>query len=272
MKDARFKFGKNWISYLNTIDEESLLKSKENITLWLNDKDLSKLKVIDIGCGSGIHSYNFWQLGVKEIISFDYDADSVKATRLMWKKAGEPENWKIYQGSILNESFLMSLGKFDLIYSWGVLHHTGEMWNAINNSVSILTNSNSIVWISLYQGVETYKFDLELKLNYNQSSWLGKRFILLKEIIKVLRKRRSKGETLFFWKEKKGRGMNIYNDLVDWVGGYPYEVCSMNQIIEFMENNGGWNLLKFNDSQACAVYLFAKDKNNTETKFQEDIY
>lgn len=272
MDDLRFGFGKNWLKYLKVVDIESIQKAKENIQLWIDTETLNEKRIIDIGCGSGIHSYAFIELGAREVISFDFDINSVKATKILWEKAGKPKNWKILQGSILEIEFLNELGQFDILYSWGVLHHTGDMWKAISNTIKYLTDYNSIIWVALYQGVNTYEQDLKLKINYNTSSYLEKQFIVLGEIIKIMKRRRAKGKNPFLWNEKRGRGMSTYYDLIDWLGGYPYEVCTLDQLSNYMKIQGNWNLVKYNDDEACAVAIFKKNIKDLKPVYQIDKY
>ena len=40
--------------------------------------------------------------------------------------SGRPAHWRIAQGSVLDKAYMESLGTFDIVYSWGVLHHTGD--------------------------------------------------------------------------------------------------------------------------------------------------
>jgi 2-polyprenyl-6-hydroxyphenyl methylase/3-demethylubiquinone-9 3-methyltransferase len=37
---------------------------------------------------------------------------------------------------------------------------------------------------------------------------------------------------------KNGRGMNRWHDIIDWVGGYPYEVATVDEIFEFYKSRG----------------------------------
>ncbi|TXE02415.1 class I SAM-dependent methyltransferase [Algoriphagus aquimarinus] len=272
MDDLRFGFGKNWLNYVKEVNEESIQAAKENIQLWVGNENLNDKRIIDIGCGSGIHSYAFFELGAKEVISFDYDINSVRAARILWEKSGKPKNWKIFQGSVLEIEFLKGLGQFDLVYSWGVLHHTGDLWKAISNTNYYLTNDDSIIWLALYQGVDTFQHDLKLKINYNTAGYLGKRFIVWKEIFRIMKRRRVKGKNPLTWNVKRGRGMSTYYDLIDWLGGYPYEVCTVDQLSNYMAKHGNWGLLKYNDDEACAVTIFKKNIDDVEPMYQTDKY
>src|SRR5882724_6872543 len=131
----RFEFGQNWKKYIErSFSQEKVEVSKRHILAFLMRSDLQGSTFLDIGCGSGLHSLGALQLGAAEVISFDYDKKSVEATSILYKYAGEPKNWKIMQGSVLDEQFMASLSKADIVYSWGVLHHTGDVWRAISNA------------------------------------------------------------------------------------------------------------------------------------------
>ena len=86
---------------------------------------------LDVGCGSGLHSPAALTAGAKRIVSFDLDSDSVETSRRLWELVGKPKNWVICQGSILDHEFVTTLEPADIVYSWGVLHHTGDMWTAL---------------------------------------------------------------------------------------------------------------------------------------------
>ncbi|MCP4109291.1 MAG: class I SAM-dependent methyltransferase, partial [Desulfobacteraceae bacterium] len=162
-----FSFGANWQSFLKTVTSERIESAQRDIVAWLGKDAVRGKTVLDIGCGSGIHSLVFYMLGAQEIVSFDYDQKSVEATQSLWKKVNRPSHWKILQGSVLDKDFIQNLGQgFDIVYAWGVLHHTGAMWEAIENSC-VPVKKNGRYWIALYAKGPRYQQDLALKRRYN---------------------------------------------------------------------------------------------------------
>ena len=255
----RFEFGKNWKNFLNTVSVLEIQNAAKDIKEWLGTESLTGKKILDIGSGSGIHSSVFYKMGAKELLSFDYDNESVEATKKIWQNAGSPDNWKVIQGSILDKEFLKSLGLFDIVYSWGVLHHTGNMWQAIENSIS-LVQPGGIFWISIYQKGAGYIKALDLKKKYNKSSGFEKKIMIYSRIFKMMAHRILKGKNSFKWNQKTTRGMNTYHDLVDWLGGLPYEVATSEEITIFCHSK---NLelkktIPFPEG-GCSIYLFTKN-------------
>ena len=144
-KGERFQFGANWTSFLETLDDERIEGAELSLKTMIGIGDLSGKQFLDIGSGSGLFSLAARSLGAK-VYSIDYDPKSVECTRELKKRyfPGD-DNWVIEEASVLNKQYMTSLGKFDIVYSWGVLHHTGDMQKALNNAIIPVT---AVPWYS----------------------------------------------------------------------------------------------------------------------------
>ncbi len=255
-----FSFGKNWQDYLKTVFEEEIKQAKQNVQEWLGDDFVSGKTVLDIGCGSGIHSLSYHLLGADDIYSFDYDEHSVDGTRSLWEKEGKPKNWTISQGSILDKDFQQSLGLFDIVYSWGVLHHTGSMWEAVGNAFELVKPGGKL-WISLYAKGPKYPKHLALKKKFNAATNLGKRWMIYNRVGSKMLSRLTRFKNPFAWNQKKGRGMNVYHNIIDWLGGLPYEVASENEVLLFGRKHGFiLERIQVKKEGGCSIFLFSLPK------------
>lgn len=253
-----FSFGRNWKSFSRFVSEDTIRGAQADIVDWLGPEGVSGKTVIDIGCGSGIHSLVFYRLGAKSLFSLDADPHSVECTQRFWKRAAKPANWRVAEGSILNSDALPSLGQFDIVYSWGVLHHTGQLWTAMDNASRLGQRENSRLWISIYAKGPNYPSHLEQKQQFNDASWLSKQKIVLRSLYRLWRNERRMGRKFkdWFWSD---RGMNAYHDTVDWFGGLPYEVASVQEVKAFLGERG-WTLDRAKEAPegGCSIYLFRR--------------
>jgi 2-polyprenyl-6-hydroxyphenyl methylase/3-demethylubiquinone-9 3-methyltransferase len=129
----RFEFGKNWQRFLTALDETRIVEATRSLASMLGTPDLIGTTFLDVGSGSGLSSLAARRLGARTH-AFDFDPQSVACARELQRRlrAGDRE-WTIEEGSVLDVDYLKSLGKFDLVYCWGVLHHTGALWQALDN-------------------------------------------------------------------------------------------------------------------------------------------
>ncbi len=262
----RFEFGKNWQAFLSVLDDERIQQAEKSLREYLEADSLEGLTFLDIGSGSGLFSLAARRLGA-EVYSFDYDPQSVECTKELKRRYFNEDNkWIIDQASVLDKEYLERMGNFDIVYSWGVLHHTGAMWEALDN-VCCVVKPKGKLFISLYNHqVYWTAFNTMLKRAYNKSPRTGKWMIggmfVAFQAIKGLIK-----DILFFRNparryidKKKSRGMSMWHDWIDWVGGYPFEVSKPEQIFDFYSKRG-FTLQKLKTTgggHGCNEYVFKK--------------
>jgi 2-polyprenyl-6-hydroxyphenyl methylase/3-demethylubiquinone-9 3-methyltransferase len=205
------------------------------------------------------------KLGAR-VHSFDYDPHSVNCTRELKRRyfPDDPQ-WTIDEGSALDNDYLRSLGTFDVVYSWGVLHHTGDMWTALDNVVP-LVREGGILFISLYndQGTASRRWKKTKKL-YNHLP-RGLRFLVVAPCFVVLNWRPLLKDALrgrpfrSIRQYGKDRGMSFWQDLIDWVGGYPFEVSTPEQVFDFYRARGFCltQLRTCGGSLGCNEFVFRK--------------
>jgi 2-polyprenyl-3-methyl-5-hydroxy-6-metoxy-1,4-benzoquinol methylase len=260
----RFKFGENWTDFLSGLSEKNILEAQNSLCNMLEITSFGGKRFLDIGSGSGLFSLAAYNLGAK-IVSFDFDPESVACTQELKRRyCNNVADWRIEKASILDEEYLKRLGKFDFVYSWGVLHHTGYMWDAFKNTVSLVAE-NGVCFVAVYndQGIKSKRWNLIKK--FYCSGFLG-RTLIKTGFIPYLLFRAEFNEILkgrnpltIFSRYKRNRGMSLYHDWIDWLGGYPFEVAKPEEIFEFFKKNGFiLTKLKTTMGVGCNEFVFKK--------------
>ena len=244
-RGERFGFGRNWRHFLRVLDSPRIGRAEQALASMLRDYPIAGRTFLDIGCGSGLSSLAARRLGAR-VHSFDFDAESVWCAEELRKRffQGDPD-WTIEQGSVLDSAYMRTLGTFDIVYSWGVLHHTGRMWDSVDAACRAVAPGGKL-FIALYNDLGTrsrrWRF---VKHTYNRlPAAVRPLFTALaiapqeaKDVIRALAAGRP-GDYLRCWTGVNDRGMNRWRDAVDWVGGYPYEVATPEAVFDFCRARG----------------------------------
>jgi SAM-dependent methyltransferase len=263
----RFGFGQNWLSFTKLVSEEHLAQAQQDLVDMLGIATLEGLSFLDIGSGSGLASLAAYRLGAR-VHSFDYDLASVTSTEELRRRfGGDDPRWQVEQGSVLDETFMSSLGEFDVVHAWGVLHHTGDMVSAMGQTLARVC-PNGLLYLALYndQGLRS-RLWRAVKLSYNRlPAGLQRPFVAL-----VMGPRESAVATIYLLRGRPGiylkrwtdyrseRGMSKWHDLVDWVGGYPFEVATPDSVFEFYHQRGfTLERMSLTRSAGCNRYILRR--------------
>jgi 2-polyprenyl-6-hydroxyphenyl methylase/3-demethylubiquinone-9 3-methyltransferase len=232
---GRFAFGENWSRFLSALDEDRIHLAEQSLRAMLGVENFHGKRFLDIGSGSGLFSLAARRLGAT-VCSFDYDPQSVACTKeLKQRYYRDDPAWVIQEGSALDENYVASLGEFDIVYAWGVLHHTGNMYKAFSIAASALSKGG-VLFIAIYndQGLRS-KYWAFVKRIYNKNAIA--RFGLtaihapylfgLRWLVRALTGQLS-----------LRRGMSFWHDMIDWLGGYPFEVAKPEAVFHFFRDRG----------------------------------
>lgn len=267
-QSSHFRFGENWLDYGESIDEARVAQATTDLQRLAGRARMDGVHFLDIGCGSGLHALAAARLGARRIVGVDIDPDSITASRRTFDKFSPDVETMFEVGSVFDMS-VKKLGVFDIVYSWGVLHHTGDMDRAIKCATEFVAY-DGVFLVALYKKTLFCPLWRRFKRWYSGASPEAQAFARRKYV--VLRR---------FWDELHGRdfdeyvngyarsrGMSFYNDVHDWLGGYPYQSISPERCRRLMAGLGfaldrefvaasGWRRLRALGS-VCDEYAFRR--------------
>ena len=261
-----FEFGQNWKNYAVLIDSERIHEAKKNLIELLGHDNIRGKTILDIGCGSGIHSLAFLELGAANVTAFDFDPTSVSTTRNLLKEYSNHNKFNVYQGDILAPTLTNT--QYDVVYSWGVLHHTGNLELALFNAANYV-RQGGYLFIAIYKNTKLCWLWKKEKRFYSSTSRINQQiiksfYITIFAIGYTIFKRKSFRKYILQY--QKNRGMSFFHDVHDWLGGYPYESATPQRINTSLMNMK-FELVKEVITKAgigffgssCNEYVFKKD-------------
>lgn len=235
-KTLQFSFWKNWKDYLKNLTEDRIEVAKASLLelVWDENK-IKKKRFVDVGSWSGLFSLAAYLLWAEEVVSIDVDKNSIWCTNFLKEKYWNPKNWRVIQGSALDRTFIDWLWKFDIVYSWWVLHHSGNMHQAFDNVVPLIWNDGIFV-LAIYNKFITSKIWWYIKYAYNKTPNFLKFIWVILHYIYVTIMYAIQGKFIISKiKEYQTRGMSFHTDVIDWLWWFPYEYMSTQEAISYFD-------------------------------------
>ena len=236
---VQFDFGSNWQEFSDAkINEQRFRAAQQSLQALIGAETLEEKTFVDIGCGSGLFALAAASIGASRVAGFDVNKTSVTVSQKNLTRFQDHMRDKAVpkfcEGSILDGTFRERLGAFDVVYSWGVLHHTGQMWEAIRNAATLVAEDGVLV-IAIYNKHWTAPIWRLIKVAYNLSPKpirVAMHYVF--GAVMYLGQWVTTGRNPL----RKERGMDFWYDVIDWLGGYPYEYASVDEIVSFVEPLG----------------------------------
>jgi SAM-dependent methyltransferase len=239
---SHFPFGKNWESYAKLVTDSQVEQAMTGLRRLVGG-DLEGQRFVDIGCGSGIHSLAALRLGAEEVVALDIDPISVATTRRLLTKHADGARWSTQEMSVFDLQPDCT-GRFDVVYSWGVLHHTGDLQRALRSAAALVAPGGQFIFALYSHTPLCWLWKLE-KRWYSGASPIAQArarsiYLGLFRIIYPLRHRDSFSDFVSNYSTGHGqmRGMEFHHNVHDWLGGWPYESISPAATDRFMQRLG----------------------------------
>jgi len=264
--DMTFEFGRNWAAFSrHKLDHDHVAQARADFAALFDGVELNGKTFLDIGFGQGL---SLLVAAASSAHATGCDIDPLCAKILRRNSVLFPEvglqDIRVITGSILDpdtQENIRSAAKngFDIVHSWGALHHTGDLNRAFCTAAELVATGGHLV-IAIYNHHWSSPLWLPIKWLYCSLPEFGRRLMIgmLSPIIWVA-KLIVTGRN----PSRMRRGMDFRYDVIDWVGGYPYEYATVEEVQELAEKLG-FEYVRHRPPRVptgCNEYVFRKSRS-----------
>lgn len=274
---VQFDFGENWKSFsVSALEARDVEKARTSFGDLFRNVPLAGRSFLDIGFGQGLGLCLAHEAGAR-VYACDINPKCVEAVESTARFFPEFQvsSLPLALGSILEDATIEKLqallpesegGDFDVVQSWGVLHHTGDMKTAIRNAASLVKPGGYFV-LAIYNTHWSSPLWYWIKRTYVSSPPLLRKLLAAAfvPIIFVAKFVITRQNPL-----RQERGMDFYHDVVDWVGGFPYEHGTAEEIATMVGANGYEmeRLIPTIVPTGCNQFVFKKNRSADVPRWQ----
>jgi SAM-dependent methyltransferase len=237
LRESHFAFGKNWARYASGVGLAQIEEATAALQKLVGDS-LQGKRFLDIGCGSGIHALAALRLGATTVVAVDLDADSVATARSLLETHAPAGRWQVHELTVF-ELEPAKVGVFDVVYSWGVLHHTGDLQRALRCGAALVDHGGTFVF-ALYRKTACCGLWRLEKRWYASSGARAQGFAraLYTGVYRLALTICGRSYSDYVANYCTKRGMDFHRDVHDWLGGWPYESISAAAVDELLRGLG----------------------------------
>jgi SAM-dependent methyltransferase len=223
----QFDFGKNWQGFSEQrIDDDRVATACQSLVSLIQKESLVGLSFLDVGCGSGLFSLGAYRLGAARVVGLDVNPRCIETSKRNRDRLIPGSPVEFHVASALDPEQLKPFNTFDVVYAWGSLHHTGSMWTAVRNIAQCVAPGGLFV-LAIYNKHITSPIWKAIKWTYNQVPGAVQRVMIyfFGGVIYIAKWVVTRSNPL-----KKERGMDFWFDVIDWVGGHPFEYAEPDEV------------------------------------------
>jgi 2-polyprenyl-6-hydroxyphenyl methylase/3-demethylubiquinone-9 3-methyltransferase len=235
---AHFRFGSNWADFARSITEERIARAISSLSALSSPRHFEGRDVLDIGSGSGLSAVAALRLGARHVTAIDIDPESVETSRAVLTRFAPVGTFTVRQASVFDLNPEDESG-FDVVYSWGVLHHTGDLSGALDIAAK-LVRPNGFLVLALYRRTAIDGFwQAEKRLYAHGPLWAqaAMRAMFKTAFVSGLLVT-GRNPIQYVRDYQVQRGMSWSHDVHDWLGGYPYESIETAELTAALSTRG----------------------------------